>query len=114
MIGGQAEHGLADLEAVMGGVDGFDAADHLVPGFADGGGVAVVRQVMDMADIAAAEGQAQGLDDGVIGDKLGLGRIDEGGLAAGDYLDGFHGLGSPGVSGTMALIIALSRESVRS
>ena len=70
-------------------------ADHFVAGFADGRGVAVVGQVMDMAHIAAAEGQAQGFDDGAARLQCRLGRFDEGALSAGDNLDGFHVLDSP-------------------
>ncbi|MCY3914587.1 MAG: hypothetical protein OXG49_01110, partial [Chloroflexi bacterium] len=64
VVGREAEHDVARLDAAVCGIDGFDQADHFVPGFADGRGIAVVWQVMDMADVAAAEGEAQGFDDG--------------------------------------------------
>lgn len=64
-------------------------------GFADWRGITVSGQVMDVADIAAAEGKAQAFDDGGARLQGRLGRVNEGALAAGDDLDGFHRLGSP-------------------
>ena len=55
----------------------------------------MVGQVMDMTDIAATEGKAQGFDDGAARLQAGFGRVDEGALAAGDNLEGFHRVGSP-------------------
>ena len=99
MVRRQAEHAVARLDgaaiAIKCRVDGFDDADHFVARFADGRGIALVRQVMDMTDVAAAEGEAQGLDDGCARLQARLGRVNELTLAAGDDLDGFHGLGSP-------------------
>ena len=45
---------------------------------------------MDVADVTAAEGEAQALDDGAARLQAGFGRVDEGALPAGDDLDGFH------------------------
>ena len=113
VIGRQAEYALADLEAAMSRINGFDYADHFVARFTGLRGIAAVRQVMDMADIAAAEGQAQGLDDGVVRAQLGLWRFDNNGLAAGDYLDSFHLMFSPGRLEATALSIASFGPFVR-
>ena len=65
MIGGQRQHVIAGLEVAIGRVDGVDDADHFVTGIAGFGGIALVRQVVQVADIAATERQAQRLDQGV-------------------------------------------------
>ena len=64
VIGRQAEHAIADFVAVVGRVDGVNDADHFMARFAHGRGIVTVGQIMQMADVAAAEAQAQRLDDG--------------------------------------------------
>ena len=100
MVRRQAEHAVARLDcaavAIKCRVNGFDDADHFVARFADGRGIAVVGQVVDMADVAAAEGEAQGLDDGCARLQGRLGRVNELAMAAGDDLDGFSWAGFSG------------------
>ena len=95
MVGREAEHAVPRFDRAVGGVDGFDDADHFMARFADWRWIMVVGQVMDMTDIAAAEGQAQCFDDGGARLQGGLRRINELALTAGDNLNGFHLTGSP-------------------
>ena len=64
VVGRKAEDAIANAGAVVRRVDRFDDTDHFVAGLADGCGIMVLRQVMQMTHIAAAEGQAQRLDNG--------------------------------------------------
>lgn len=91
VIGRQRQHVIADVEVALGRVDGVDNADHFVTGIAGLGGIALVRQVVQMTRIAAAEREAQRSDQGVAGAQGGHWGVHEYRLAAGDDLHGFHG-----------------------
>ena len=91
MIGGEAENALTDLHGAGVAVDCLHHADHFVPGFAVCGGIAIVGQIVQVAYVAAAEGQSFCAHEGGARKELRLRDIHEDGLAASDDLDGFHG-----------------------
>ena len=112
MVRRQTEHAVARLDSAILRVNRFDDADHFVARLADGCGIAVVGQVMYVANIAAAEGQTQRLDERSARLHGRFGGIDKGGLSAGDDLHSFHWLISPVDGSRLALSIAVSLPAV--
>ena len=112
VVGRQTEHAVARLYRAVLRINRLDHAHHFMPGFAGGGGVAVVRQVVQVADIAAAERQAQRTHQRGPGLQRRNGRVDKGGLPASDNLHGFHQRISPFGAGALADSIAVSPPAV--